>query len=282
MMTTFENFRTLHNRTLTEPDYRNFFEFYNLHPHNFGKLIKTFEWLEETYPEHPLDFDKYKDMWSYVHRTYKPNAREIERFMQSISPNQMASKLWLASSLELCDYLNDPFYSVDCEIVGSWAGNPLIHALRAGIDFKRISCWDMDYTARMLHNGWKRFDRDDAIIYPMDYFAHRRAGSDATLLINTSSEHMTERFADMRAGKSHFFRKNPIIVIQSNNMYSEEDHVNCVKSTQELIEKHGLRKVYYRGHQPMLTWGANLEIKQSYSDDSNLHRRFMIIGRLSR
>ena len=55
---------------------------------------------------------------------------------------------------------------------------------------------------------------------------------------------------------------NPVVVIQSNNYYDIDDHINCVKNVDELIEKNHIKKIYFKGSQEL-----------------PLYDRFMVIGR---
>ena len=64
--------------------------------------------------------------------------------------------------------------------------------------------------------------------------------------------------------KSHYkdYPTSPLLVIQSNNYFDIKDHINCVKSEDELIEKNEIKNVYYKGKQSL-----------------PLYDRFMVIGK---
>jgi hypothetical protein len=80
------------------------------------------------------------------------------------------------------------------------------------------------------------------------------------LIINTSAEHMTEdwfhqiRFKEMES--------DPIVAIQSNNMFDGEGHINCVYSVDHMKKKFPMKEVLYEGE---------LQLKG--------YKRVMIIGR---
>ena len=38
-----------------------------------------------------------------------------------------------------------------------------------------------------------------------------------------------------------------IFVIQSNDLFDEPDHYNCVRSAEELVEKNRMNTVYFKG-----------------------------------
>lgn len=78
---------------------------------------------------------------------------------------------------------------------------------------------------------------------------------DPDLIINTSCEHMDETwFQDLP--------NDQLICLQTNDYFSNEQHINCVNNIEEAIEKYPMREVYFSG-----------EI------DTHLYKRFMIIGK---
>ena len=216
--------------------------------------------------------DRYAKIIEWTRENY-PNAD----IFGSLSPNQIESKRWLAS--ELYRKVQDHYEDVDhrIEVVGSWYGWPLLEHLFRDFYIDKIECWDFDKEARMIHNMYAEiFDvKDKVSIYSKDYWEHRRNGSEATILINCSSEHMVSTFDDMAAKneRSTFYVKNPIIAIQSNDMRHIEDHINCCDSVDELVNKHRLNTVYYRGEKPIMQWEDSKIIDSRY-------KRFMVIGRL--
>lgn len=80
------------------------------------------------------------------------------------------------------------------------------------------------------------------------------------LIINTSAEHMTEDwFHQIRFKK---LDSNPIVAIQSNNMFDIDEHVNCVHSVEHMKKKFPMKEVLYEGE---------LQLKG--------YKRVMLIGR---
>ena len=75
------------------------------------------------------------------------------------------------------------------------------------------------------------------------------------LIINTSCEHMTDEW---------FYNLPPdmMVCLQTNDYFSNEQHINCVESIDEALEKYQFSRVYYSGEL-----------------DTQLYKRFMIIGR---
>lgn len=235
-----------------------------------------------------MNLYKYAKIIEWSNKNYPNN-----KIYESLSPNQLHSKLWLIEKLKGIPQLQGPWHTpngVDyegntIEIVGSWYGFPLIEMLQKEFMIRRIDCWDIDFEARQIAEQYNNiFGVTDVNIFGKDYFAHERDGSQAHLLINTSSEHMKETFWQMDelygepqehlGGKRKFYIKGACIVaIQSNNMKHIPEHVNCVDSNEELINKHRINKVLYAGEQSMVEWDGFRLVNSNYT-------RFMVIGRL--
>ena len=231
------------------------------------RYAKIIEWANENFPENDI--------------------------YGSLSPNQASSKEWLIEELVKVPGINGPWslpnnkWDMDgnaIEIVGSWYGFPLIEYLCERLPIRSIDCWDIDFEARMIAKQYiEIFQPKNTEVYEQDYFHHEREGSRAHLLINTSSEHMTdsfwmmdERFGVPRehlGGAKQFYVKKPIIAIQSNNMRHIPEHVNCVDSAEELVELHKIKHVFYAGERNMVEWNG-FRIRQ------NGYKRFMVIGKL--
>lgn len=81
------------------------------------------------------------------------------------------------------------------------------------------------------------------------------------LIINTSAEHMTEEWFQQLRFKE--LESNPIVAIQSNNMFDGEGHVNCVHSIDHMKKKFPMKEILFEGE---------LQLKG--------YKRVMLIGRL--
>jgi hypothetical protein len=194
----------------------------------------------------------------------------------SLSPNQISSKFWLIENLtKICNRMEPINHKI--EIVGSWYGYPLIEYLKNNLSIEKIECWDIDKEARMIANKYNEIfeSKDFVSVYGKNYWNHSRNGSEATLLINTSSEHMKESFYMMNQLhiKNKFYVKDPLIVIQSNDMRHIDEHINCVDSEEELIDKNKIREVLYSGSQNTVEWHDKKKEETKY-------KRFMVIGRI--
>lgn len=77
-------------------------------------------------------------------------------------------------------------------------------------------------------------------------------------IVNTSSEHMdTNWFFQLK-----FKELNPLVVIQSNNLFDIPEHVNCVYSIDHMKKVFPMQEIYFEGEKQL----------QGY-------KRFMLIGR---
>jgi len=80
------------------------------------------------------------------------------------------------------------------------------------------------------------------------------------LIINTSAEHMTEEWFHQLRFKQ--LASDPIVAIQSNNLFDLEEHVNCVHSVDHMMKKFPMREILFAGE---------LQLKG--------YKRVMLIGR---
>ena len=80
------------------------------------------------------------------------------------------------------------------------------------------------------------------------------------LIINTSAEHMTEEWFHQLRFKQ--LEGDPIVAIQSNNLFDIPEHVNCVHSVDHMQKKFPMREVIFAGE---------LQLKG--------YKRVMLIGR---
>jgi len=65
------------------------------------------------------------------------------------------------------------------------------------------------------------------------------------LIINTSAEHMLDDWYNSIRFKG--LESDPIIVIQSNNLFDIEEHINCVHSIDHMKKKFPMKEILYEG-----------------------------------
>jgi len=80
------------------------------------------------------------------------------------------------------------------------------------------------------------------------------------LIINTSAEHMTEEWFHQIRFKE--LESDPIVAIQSNNLFDIPEHINCVHSVDHMKKKFPMKEILFEGE---------LQLKG--------YKRVMLIGR---
>jgi|SaaInlStandDraft_6_1057023.scaffolds.fasta_scaffold04240_2 hypothetical protein len=177
-------------------------------------------------------------------------------FDDSVSQGQYESKLWLSQELKKIQYSGD----LHIDIIGSWFGYPLIEMLSKNFNISQIDLYDLDENCHKIFAQYKNhFDEKFKIAQFGDFF-ERTELRRRQLIINTSSEHM----ADIALMKDCYkdYPIKPTIAIQSNNYFELDDHINCVKDVNELVEKNQIKDVLYKGKRSL-----------------PLYDRFMVIGK---
>jgi hypothetical protein len=87
-----------------------------------------------------------------------------------------------------------------------------------------------------------------------------REKTQPNLIINTSAEHMPSIWYDKFVNRPQ--ETDPLFVIQTNNLFDAEGHVNCVHSVDHLIKKFNMSRIEYAGELQLTGY-----------------KRFMLIGR---
>lgn len=190
---------------------------------------------------------RYSRVLKWINTHEKPY---LDRWIESVSPNQIESKSWLCDNLRNCKIPKNDNGKVNIEIVGGWFGFPLIENLNNSMDFiNKINLYDLDPIACRIARKYKEvFNfKFDIIIHERDYFDQKDMRR-AHIVINTSSEHMPS----IEPLKEYLISpSNSLMILQSNNMVDEPDHVNCVESVDELVKKSGIKNVMYKGSLPL-------------------------------
>lgn len=181
-----------------------------------------------------------------------------DSFEDSVSQGQFDSKLWLCRELKKINLTR--YEPLHVDIVGSWFGFPLIEMLSNLFKIKQIDLYDIDENChKVVAQYINHFDPDFRVVQFGDFF-ERKDLRRRHLVINTSSEHMS----DIVIMKQYYkdYPNTPLIAVQSNNYTAIQDHINCVKDEEELLEKNQIKRLYYKGSQSL-----------------PLYDRFMVIGR---
>jgi len=199
----------------------------------------------------------------------------------AMSRSQMKSKIWLIDELaKIKDILpSGCFYNI--LILAGWFGQlrsiydkKLTYRKMRFLDIDREACQTSDYIFNLsdlenykvkavcadvnqlnLHKNGYEWDVEnfkENTKYTEKYLPD--------LIVNTSAEHMTEDWFHQIRFKE--IESNPIVAIQSNNMFDGEGHINCVYSADHMKKKFPMKEVLYEGE---------LQLKG--------YKRVMIIGR---
>lgn len=196
------------------------------------------------------------------------------------SRGQLESKLWLVNELKKCNVgLGTVF------LCAGWYATLATMLFESKIKVDKIRSFDIDPTcasiAETFNKKWYANDWQfkSSTVDIMDFeWSLTPAPSDGSIgnfyyetnadnkvvkmkdnpdtFINTSCEHM-ENFAEWYAN----IPDGKLVVLQSNNFYSIEEHVNCVGSIDEFAIKAPMQNILYSGE---------LELPK--------YKRFMLIG----
>jgi len=195
---------------------------------------------------------------------------ETKIWNDCFSRGQLKSKLWLVQELKKCN--------VDLGIVflcAGWYATLATMLFESNINVDKVRSFDIDPScidiAKVFNKPWLmedwQFQASTEDIHNINYVVHtynvtRHDGSVQSLtdqpdtIINTSCEHI-ENFAEWY----DLIPEGKLVVLQSNDYYEIEEHVNCVGSIEEFVVKAPMNNILYSGE-----------------FDLPKYRRFMLIG----
>jgi hypothetical protein len=217
-----------------------------------------------------------ENIFSQLHRYFKNKNSSSDIISDAFSKGQIQSKIWLTDELA---NIKDNYNNV--LVLAGWYGQfkliyskKLNYSLMRFVDLDRISCEISDsvFNLKELHkykvksvnadingltlhkNGyeWSVENFKDGSTYNEKFLPN--------LIINTSSEHMSEEWYNQIRFKN--LDSNPIVAIQSNNLFEIPEHINCVHSTDHMKKKFPMKEILFEGE---------LQLKG--------YKRFMLIGR---
>jgi len=182
----------------------------------------------------------------------------IEIDKDCFSRGQLESKLWLVKELEKLD--------VELGIVflcAGWYATLATMLFESNVNVDKVRSFDIDPTtidiAEVFNKPWFmekwKFKALVEDIHNIDYSEHtwqfwsnanNRMSKEITdvpdTIINTSCEHITnfkEWYTKIPKGK--------LVVLQSNNYYEIDEHVNCVSNVQEFKKMAPMSQLLYSG-----------------------------------
>lgn len=179
---------------------------------------------------------------------------DIQYYLKSITPKQIQSKQWLVLELSkaIAENRRIPDKGTDVWLLGGWFGYPLIDLLiQSDVDRMVNKYYDLDIdplSTSVCYQYSRIFQQEDRVVQSTNDVSVRIeeiVKKINKIIINCSSEHMPS-IPDMVKDMSTIDPRN-IFVIQSNDLFDEPDHCNCVRSEDELIEKNKMEHVYFKG-----------------------------------
>jgi len=172
----------------------------------------------------------------------------------SYDPNKIDAKKFLVKQIKQLQSTKELMFPLQrVYIVGGWYGNILIPLIFENVAVEEIQLIDIDETALAIARN----------IFFRDEYKIKYVNKDATtlefrgqqrLVINTSAEHMKPLNCD-----------NIPMCIQSNDYRDVDDHINCVDSTDQLMEQYNFQHVWHNS-------------ERQYKTPSTSYKRFTVIG----
>jgi len=194
----------------------------------------------------------------------------------ALSRSQIKSKIWLIEELAKIDTNYD-----NVMVMAGWFGQlkilydkRLTYAKMRIVELDKTACETSDYIFNLTNLENYKVKSVNADInnltlhkngYEWDvenFKEDTRYGEkfSPNLIINTSAEHMKEDWFFQIKFKE--LESNPIVAIQSNNLFEIPDHINCVHSVDHMKKKFPMKEILYEGE---------LQLKG--------YKRVMLIGR---
>ncbi len=173
--------------------------------------------------------------------------------------NQITGKRWLVE--KLAEHL--PPETQKILLLGGWYAvlaslmldNPAYNAVKLSSLDIDPSCEEI---ARSVNRQWVEQGRFEALTSDMHNFDYASwMDGQPSVIINTSCEHI-ENFSDWFDS----LPVGPLLVLQSNDYFSCDEHINCVNTLEEFKQQAPLREVLF---------DDGLKLKK--------YTRFMLIGR---
>lgn len=225
------------------------------------------------------DYDKIK-LLNSIHM-YERAGHDISILNDALSRSQIKSKIWLIEELDKIRMtLKDTAY-YNVAVFAGWFGQiksvydkKLTFRQMRIVEVDKSACESSDYIFNLssLENYKVKSvhaDINNLILHKNGYEWSVENFKEETqfkekflpdLIINTSAEHMTEEWYHQIRFKE--LESNPIVAIQSNNMFDGEGHVNCVHSIEHMKKKFPMKEILFEGE---------LQLKG--------YKRVMLIGR---
>ena len=158
---------------------------------------------------------------------------QVKSIINSINDNQEKSKDWLVQkSIEYFTFFDNPKVCVAAGWYGSLANKLRIRLGNGVITF------DKDPQCKAI--GQKLYPGVTFATAEIEYFNFETYD----IIICTSCEHLKQKVIDDMLEK---VRKGALVILQSNNYFEIEDHINCHHNVKKFLQTLHLEKILYNG-----------------------------------
>ena len=196
-------------------------------------------------------------------------ANEIDYEADCFSRGQLKSKLWLVEELSKLNVSLGTAY-----LCAGWYSTLATMLFESNIQLDKIRSFDIDDSCvviaetmnkKWLLDEWK-FKASTKDIHDIDFNMHSYVTKNSSgeeievvespdTIINTSCEHI-QNFNEWY----NKIPKNKLIILQSNNYFEIEDHVNCSRSLEEFSETAPMSKVLFEGRLDLEKYSRYMKI----------------------
>ena len=192
---------------------------------------------------------------------YIKKGHDQKAIHDAMSRSQMKSKIWLVDELAKIKLAYG-----NVAVMAGWFGqlqfifsNKLTFEKMRIIELDRQACEISDYIFNLPDLGNYKVKSVNADIsnltlhkngyeWTVENLKENTGYTEKFLpdvIVNTSAEHMTEDWFHQLRFKQ--LESDPIVAIQSNNMFDGEGHINCVHSIDHMKKKFPMKEILFEG-----------------------------------
>lgn len=169
------------------------------------------------------------------------NSNDRYRTLESFWKGQVRSKIWLIENLEKVQL---PYHrEKTIAIYGGWNGVLASLLFNSSINIKKITSIDIDPTCQdiacTVNKRQEMEGRFSAVTADMTDYT-----MPADIVINTSCEHVTQEQYNKWMSRQP---SDALFVLQSNNYFDLDEHINCVNDAIHFELTTPLNNVVYSG-----------------------------------
>ena len=159
--------------------------------------------------------------------------KQVKSIINSLNDNQEKSKNWLIEkSKEYFTFFDNPKVC----IAAGWYGS-LADKLKIYLD-NEVVTFDKDPQCKTI--GQKLYKDVTFATAEIEYFNFKTYD----IVICTSCEHLKQKVINDMLKKT---RKGALVILQSNNYFAIEDHINCHHNVKKFNQTLHLEKTLYNG-----------------------------------